>query len=190
MMEQDNKELNTPISRINYAGRYGLLVGGMWIVAFICSMYSIRNPFIGITGNTVALLSLYVLFIIVVRYRAFIAPLSFSGCFTVAWFTCLFAGLITTLGQYLYFCFLDKGRFMGTITELLSSDQYAQMMKQAAPGIDPKEMTKLLDNIHMNDLIFGMLQFNFLLSIPMALIAAIFGRLKNVERFNRPNEKN
>ena len=63
-------------------------------------------------------------------------------------------------------------------------------MKQTAPGIDPKEMTKLLDNIHMNDLIFGMLQFNFLLSIPMALIAAIFGRLKNVERFNRPNEKN
>lgn len=92
MMEQDNKELDTPKDRINYAGRYGLLVGGMWIVAFICSMYSIRNPFIGITGNTVALLSLYVLFIIVVRYRAFIAPLSFSGCFTVAWFTCLFAG--------------------------------------------------------------------------------------------------
>lgn len=79
---------------------------------------------------------------------------------------------------------------MGTMTELLSSDQYAQMMKQAAPGIDPKEMTKLLDNIHMNDLIFGMLQFNFFLSIPMALIAAIFGRLKNVEKFNRPDEKN
>ena len=42
----------------------------------------------------------------------------------------------------------------------------------------------------MGDLILGMLQFNFFLSIPMALIAAIFGRLKNVEKFNRPNEKN
>ena len=38
MMEQDNKELDTPKGRINYAGRYGLLVGGMWIVAVICSM--------------------------------------------------------------------------------------------------------------------------------------------------------
>ena len=64
------------------------------------------------------------------------------------------------------------------------------MMKQATPGIDPKEMTKLLGNIRMGDLTLGMLQFNFLLSIPMALIAAIFGRLKNVEKFNRPNEKN
>ena len=79
---------------------------------------------------------------------------------------------------------------MGTITELLNSDQYAQMMKQAAPGIDPKEMAKLLSNIRMGDLILGMLQFNFFLSFPMALIAAIFGRLKNVEKFNRPNEKN
>ena len=79
---------------------------------------------------------------------------------------------------------------MGTITELLNSDQYAQMMKQAAPGIGPKEMAKLLGNIRMGDLILGMLQFNFLLSIPMALIAAIFGRLKNVEKFNRPDEKN
>ena len=79
---------------------------------------------------------------------------------------------------------------MGTITELLNSDQYAQMMKQAAPGIGPKEMAKLLSNIRMGDLILGMLQFNFFLSIPMALIAAIFGRLKNVEKFNRPDEKN
>ena len=64
------------------------------------------------------------------------------------------------------------------------------MMKQATPGIDPKEMAKILSNIRMGDLILGMLQFNFFLSIPMALIAAIFGRLKNVEKFNRPDEKN
>ena len=188
MMEQDNKELDTSKDRINYAGRCGLLVGGMWIVAFLCSMCSMRNPFIGIMGNTVALLSLYVLFVIVVRYRAFIAPLSFFGCFKVAWFTCIFAGLLTTLGQYFYLSFLDKGHFLGTMTELLNSDQYAQIMKQTAPGIDPKEIAKILGNIHMSDMILGMLQLNFFISIPMALIAAIFGRLKNVEKFNRPNE--
>lgn len=182
-MEQNPYEMDTPKDRIDYAGKCGVLLGVMWMVAFLCSIYSLDNPLLGYAGNTVALLSLYALYLIIVRYRAFVTPLRFLSCCKMAWLTCLFAGLLTTLAQYLYFRFIDGGHLMLSLTEMLHDEQYRQAFKQAMPHVTPEDMVQLLSSIKMNDMVLGLWSFNLFISFPMSLTAAIFASLKNVDKY-------
>ena len=184
-MEQNYTEKDSSRGHMDYAGRCGLLVGGMWTVSFLCSIYSLSYPLLGYAGNTVALLSLYALYLVVVRYRAFVAPLRLPGCLKVAWLTCLFAGLLTTLAQYLYFRFLDGGHLVSAMAELLNNEQYREALKQMMPGVDLRQMVDMLGNIKMGDMVLNLWVFNIFLSFPISLLAGILGSLKNVERLQK-----
>lgn len=185
MMEQNDMEKESPRSHTDYAGRCGLLIGVMWIISFVCSARSLSTPLLGYAGNTVALLSLYALYLTVVRYRAFVAPLNWWGSCKMAWLTCIFAGLLTTLAQYLYFRFLDGGHLLAAMTELVHNEQYMQAMQQLMPGITPDELTRMLGSITIGDMTLNLWMFNLMLSLPMSMTAGTLAALKNVERFQQ-----
>ncbi len=184
-MEQNYTEMDSPRYRMEYAGRCGVLAGGMWTASFLCSIYSLDYPLLGYVGNTVALLSLYALYLMVVRYRAFVAPLRFPGCFRMAWRICLFAGLLTTLAQYLYFRFIDGGHLVESMTRLLDNEQYRQAMKEVMPQVNPSDMKSMLSAIKVGEMTLNLWMFNIFISLPLSLIAGIFGALKNVGKYQQ-----
>lgn len=184
-MEQGNRKSSTRKSVTESASRSGLFVGAMWIASFVCSMYSLRNPICGYVGNTIALLSVFALYMVVVRYRVFVGPLRFGGCWRLSWLTCVFAGLLTTLAQYLYFRFLDGGRMLESISLLFENDQYKQALEQMMPGVKSEEMLRMLQSVSIGDLTIQMWLFNLFISLPLSLVAALFGTLKNIDHLQK-----
>lgn len=181
-MKQDGTGKEIPRGRLDYAGRCGLLIGGMWTASFMLSVYGKTHPLLACAGNAMALLSLYVLYLAVFRYRVLVAPLRFPGCCKMAWITCVFAGLVTTLAQYLYFRFLDGGRLSLAMAELLHNEQYMQAMRQMMPGVTTDDLTRMLGSISIGDMTLSMWMLNLMISFPMSLIAGIFASLGNAGR--------
>lgn len=182
-MEQYPYGMESPTGRIDYSGKCGMLIAGMWFTSFLCSMYSLDYPMLAYVGNVVGILSLYALYLTVVRYRAFVAPLRFLSCCKMAFITCFCAVMLTTMAQYLYFRFIDGGHLATSITRMLQDEQFRQAFKQAVPAQNPDEVIKSLGSVKISDVTLVLMAFNMFISFPMSLIAAIFGSIKNVAKY-------
>lgn len=182
-MEQYPYGTESPTGRIDYSGKCGVLLAGMWFASFLCTVYSLDYPMLGYVSNTLVILSLYVLYLTIVRYRAYVAPLRFLSCGKMAVTTCMCAVLLTTMAQYLYLRFLDGGHLATTLTRLLQDEQFRQALKQAAPAADPDEVINSLGSIKLSDVTLGLMSFNMMILFSMSLTATIFGSLKNVNKY-------
>ncbi len=167
---------------MEYASKYALFLGCMWIMSFVCSMQSLQHPILGHIGNFISLFSLYQLYAILITYRARIENIGFTKCWLLAWTICIFSGLLTSMVQYIYFQFFDNGQLITHMTTLMESDEYKELSKKMFPELDLQEMINMLSLIKVRDIVIQLISFNFFISVPFSFISAFVASRKRIRQ--------
>jgi hypothetical protein len=169
-----SNETFNPAEARAIAARSGLLMGALWTGSFLASIHSFDYPMLGHLGNLMALLSIVVLASILRSYGRHHTGFTFLRRWWTAWNTCMYGSLITTLGQYLYFRFLDGGHLMQSVTRMLEKPEFREALESVSPGTDPTQMLEALEQMNTGDMIVSLLTFNLLASLLASVVAALF----------------
>lgn len=157
-----------------FASHFGLWTGLMWIASFYCSMYSYDYPLLGNLGNIIGFMSLFILIRTERRFRVQIADMNFFQCAWMAFITCLYASLLTTLSQAIYFIYLDNGHLMTSITNLFAREEYKQLIQEMMPGIKLDDVLKMFQELSISDFIVQMITINIFITLIFTLITGLF----------------
>ena len=168
-----NEAFNYAAAR-SLAARSGLYVGVLWTGSFLCSIFSLDHLVLGYVGNLLALFSLFTLVAILRNHGRRTPGFTFLRRWWVAWNTCMYASLLTTFCQYLYFRFLDGGRMMQSLAAMLEKPEYQEVLQAVSPGIDPSETISALSTMTVGSMVASLLTFNLLASLLASVVAAIF----------------
>lgn len=169
----NNQEQTSPFA---YAPFFGLVVGIIWSMLFFVNMYSmshLENPSLWTT------IIFYVLLFYSLRFMTKNVHLvtqnapSFSmwNKWKLSILICINASLITTLVQYLYLQFFDKGRFIGNLKQVFEHPMYTEMF--ANQNIDISAVSEILSTVTVSSLTSAFLSFNIFLSLITSLFVTL-----------------
>ena len=153
---------------MNAAGWMALPIGFMWAASFLCTMYSSNRPFLSMLGTALAIFSIIMLYKQLTNYRR-LYPSSWLHIFRLSFLTCLLAGVLTDAAQYAYFVYLDNGRFLST----MRSQEYQQLWQQVFRDANADEITKIMNDMSIRDIVMNMVMYNIFLALPISLLAAL-----------------
>lgn len=169
-----------PILR-QLAARSGIPMGTLWLLSFALVIISINEPAFGLFGNLCAFYTVIYGIRLVRRLRGAVQGLAFVKCLYYIWLTCLFATLLTTFGQYIYFAFLDNGRFVQGFIRIMQDPLYAESFQQFYPeGFDMDKMVELVSSLTVRDIVAQLLVTNLFCSAVVAIPAAVIGSIGKV----------
>ena len=137
----ENKTFDWPLARA-HTMNYGALVGIMCSISFLCSMYGLQSPSLGLISNVLALLAFIVAGRCIRSFSNNIPPTRFGQACWMAFNIFLYAILITALVQFLYFTYLDQGRLATQMQHITAMPEYRQLLEQMAPNGNADEIIK------------------------------------------------
>lgn len=162
--------------------KIGFFTGLCWSASFILAMLSLTNPSWGFAGNFLGVLSIWVAG---VQLRAAQMPLATDNQLwgvRQRWHKSLqvqlLAGLLCTFMQYVYFRFFDNGRMLTVLTEVYTSPEYTELIKEAVPDFTPQQVLEMLSQISLTELALNFLIINAFLAIVLSIPTAFVARLK------------
>lgn len=171
----EEETFNYPQARA-FAGQYGLVVGLMWIVSFACAMYAYDYESLGIIGNLVGLLSLFVEVKLLKQFQAEIAPLSTGRRLWMGWTVSMYAAMLNSFAQFVYLKFLDRGHLMDSFYRMMEQPEFRQAMESIMPGQDMGEFIEQLANLPMGALLVNFIAFNFFVALVFAVICFMLSK--------------
>ena len=159
-----------------HAARWALWVGLWWIASFALTMLSLSHTSLGIWQWVCAIASLVTLIRGVNSYTAQVTECGFLRRWWLAWTTSLYAALLTTMAQYLYFRFLDKGHMMTALREMFENEEVKEAMAQQFPQIDFGAQMEMMSSISLGEMTATMLMTNLMVALVMGLLGALLTR--------------
>ena len=127
----ENKAFDWQLARA-HTMNYGALVGIMCSISFLCSMYGLQSPSLGLISNVLALLAFIVAGRCIRSFSNNIQPTRFGQACWMAFNIFLYAILITALVQFLYFTYLDQGRLATQMQHITATPEYLLYMPYLA----------------------------------------------------------
>ncbi len=111
---------------------FGTIMGILFSLSFVCSMYAPRLAMLGIMSNLLAIAALFVCITALRSIRGKFTGISYlQVCrMTVSMF--FFAILFTALIQYIYFAYLDHGQLAKQIETIIEMPEYRKLLQQMA----------------------------------------------------------
>ncbi|MCF0199698.1 MAG: DUF4199 domain-containing protein [Bacteroidaceae bacterium] len=155
--------------------RLGLIAAAQWSASFLCSMYGRNSFWLSQLGLFIGLWSVYYIGKFIRIYRQRCCPtLSFSRAYWLCLCTFLYASLLTTFVQYLYFRFLDGGQFYNSLQQMLEIPEYANMLAEMSPGAKTEDLLLPFSSpVLITQTLF---LYNMLLSFLLAIVSAIVAK--------------
>lgn len=151
----------------------GLWVAVLWSGSFLCYMWGLTHPWLSVVSLFLGVYSVVPAGRAAGLYRAF-APE--GGRRRYMWLQImiiyLFATLLTTLVQYLYFRYLDGGQLMATFQKSLALPEMRQMVDTLPEGTVDQCLRTLADPAA---LAFNCFTANVMLSLLLSLPALMYG---------------
>ncbi len=163
----------------SYSIQYGLYVSLYWIASFLCLMYAMKFPFLSIVSQIAAFMSLFAAIKYVSEYCSRIQPLNFLQKILFSLNICTFASLITTIVQYFYFRYIDKGAIFHTMAESLSDPSFKELFEKQMPGFAIEDILEILSKTTYLEFAIQFLIANTFIAFIFTLIMALFSRNKN-----------
>lgn len=157
------------------ASQNGLRLGLLWLASFGCTMYAMDFPLLGTVGNFAALFSIVACTRMIRTFRASEYNLNWLQSLWFSMTSFFYAALLTTMGQYIYFAFIDNGHFMGMVTELLNEPANVETMKQNFPGLNTENVLEVIGSMSTREIIIQLLLMNGMATVPCSVLSAIFG---------------
>lgn len=161
-----------------YSAQYGIHMSIYWVISFICTMNAMEYPLLSFVGQITAFLSLFIGIRIVSEYSSKIQKLGFLNKVWLSWSTCAFATIITTLAQYIYMRFIDKGRFINSITEIFNDPAYKEIIEQQMQGLGTEKALEILSATTYTQLALQFLFLNLCIAMLFTLLMSLFAKTK------------
>lgn len=155
------------------AGWMALPIGLMWSLSFLCTMYGRERPVLSMLSTVLGVISIFMLHRQLKNYRKLYPSVSWLHILRLSFVTCLLAGLLTDMVQYLYFVYLDNGRLLSFLNDMFQSEEYRETFQKMLPGTSLEEMQKIIQGMTVRDIMLQMVFYNLLLALPLSLIAAL-----------------
>ena len=175
-----------------YCMEYGVAVGVLCSVSFLCSMYGVGSALLAQMSNVLALAAVYVAGLLLRGFGRNVAATGGLGrtC-RMALLTYLFACLLTALVQYFYFAFFDGGRLAAQVEQLLTLPEYRQWLAQFAPGGDVDALLKEVGRTMGNPaaITFQLMWLNLLVSLVVTLPTAWIARYGKTKKLSPLGDK-
>ena len=164
-----------------FAGQYGLVVGVLWIVSFGCAMYSFDYPLLGHAGNLCALLSLYAEVRLLKHFQREIAVLGGMRRWWMAWNISMYAALLTSFAQFLYFRFIDGGHLLASFRSVAEQPEYKAAMESLMPGMDIGAVLEELCGMPIGALMVNFIAFNFFAALVFSVVSAALSAVRTID---------
>jgi len=129
---------------------------------------------LGHIGNIIGILSFFALVHQVKNYRHNITDMNLLQCCWMCFTICIYAGLITTGLQALYFYFLDDGHLVNSLTRMFALEDYRLLIEQTLPDLKPEDIIELIQGMSISDIIMQMMTINLTISMLFAVFGGIF----------------
>ena len=168
---------NYPQARA-FAGQYGLIVGLMWIASFGCAMYAFDYNLLGHAGNLLALLSLFIEVKLIRQFQYEIATLSTLRRWWMAWNVAMYAALLTSFVQFIYFKFLDNGHLIGSFNRMMEKAEFREAMESLMPGQNIEDLMQELANQPVGTFLVNFIAFNFFVALVFSVICCLFATVR------------
>ncbi len=156
----------------NLAAHWALWLALWWTLSFGSTIVSLHYPFLGLFQWLFAIWSLMWLTRKLKGYANEVDECGFMRRLWLSWTTSM--ALLTTMLQYIYFRFIDQGRTMSAINELMSREDMREALKGLLGGEDWEAQLELMSNITQSQLTATMLIMNLTAAFVAAVVATIF----------------
>ena len=147
-------------------------------------MYSFDYVLLGHVGNLCALLSLFAEVRLLKQFQREVTPLGGMRRWWMAWNISMYAALLTSFAQFLYFWFIDGGHLLASFHSMAEQPEYKEMMESLMPGIDFETMLEELSAMPIGALMVNFIAFNFFAALVFSVISTLFSAV----RLPYPNE--
>ncbi len=167
--------------------KIGFYTGLCWGGSFLLAMLSLTQPVYGLTGNFLGIASVFVagwqLRAVQTTNNDGAQPWGVHRRWRMSLQTQMLAGVLCLFVQYMYFRYVDNGRFLTSLTDMYSNPQYSDMMRQMIPDSNPQDFVNAFSEITLNTLALNFLVVNsffaIVLSIPTAFVAKVRKNVKS-----------
>lgn len=130
-----------------YARIDGAIMGGLWILSFICFIAQFYMPLLNMASMIIGVVSIIVTAMRLKNFRDNILDgvISYWKAYGYSMLTYFYAALLMAAAQYIYFQFIDHGFLISQYTAMTSSPEFKSMM--TLYGIKAEEMKLTMDTI-------------------------------------------
>lgn len=164
-----------------YSNIDGVIIGGMWILSFLCFVGEFEAPLLSFVALAFGLGSAIMLVMRVRRFRdkAFGGYITFGRAMLYSLQICFKATLLMAVAQCVYFQFIDHGYLINQYITMLSKPEYAAVVKDSY-GMDAKQIILILQttvgNLRAIEIAFQFLTVNVILSVILCVPAAALSK--------------
>jgi|LAHS01.1.fsa_nt_gb hypothetical protein len=158
-----------------FARQDGLIVLLLWVASFAATILMPQMPW----GNLLALATPFVVYWRLAGFRDYAlgGSISFWRAFAYSWYTLFYASLLFCIVQYVYFRFLDNGRFFDIMNSGLR--MLEPIYKEQGLSVQElKDSMSLLQTLKPIQLAFVVLTQNIFIAVLLSLPIALIGRRK------------
>ena len=152
--------------------KIGFYTGICWSISFLISAYSMSHPGWGFAGEILGLLSVWVAGVQLRMLDIHGIRRRWHKSLTVQ----LLAAVLCTFVQYIFFRYVDGGRFMQAILDFYANPENRAIIEQQYPGIDVHEVLKSFSTIEISQLVMSFLIMNSLIAVLLSIPTMIVSR--------------
>jgi len=159
-----------------FARQDGALLSVLWIGSFVCYLFGLSSPTLGMVAGMLAIMSP---FFAANRLRHFRDEaregfISFARGYAYMVMSFFYAGLLLAVVIFVYFEFIDKGYLMGMFTQMMNSEEGKKAIELYGMREQMEQGLAELTSMRPIDFALNMLTVNittgFLLGAPIAAL--------------------
>ena len=159
-----------------FARQDGALLAILWVAAFLLYIIGVSNSILGLAA---VMLMLYTPFFVGERLGKFrdygrAVLISFRRGYAYTIFVFFYGGVLFAIAQYLYFAYMDNGFLLSQFSQMVTTEEAQQMLRQYGMTQMVDESLQEMASIRPIDYALNMLTINislgFILGIPISLV--------------------
>lgn len=166
---------------ISLARMNGAIMGIIWVASFFCFAFARINPILSIAFD-ISIICIPFIATAMLRKYCLATPekaISFGRAYFFLMTMFFHAILIFALGQWIYFQFLDNGKLLGGMMDMVSSPEYAAVLKayNMNKGDVIQQLQALMETRPI-DFTLSFMWMNIFATSILSVFIALFGRIR------------
>lgn len=166
---------------MSHARVNGAIMGLIWVASFFCFAFARISPMLSIAFD-ISIICIPFIATVMLRKYCLTTPdksVSFGRAYFFLMTMFFHAILIFALGQWIYFQFLDNGKLLGGMMEMVSSPEYAAVLKayNMNKGDVMQQLQSLMETRPI-DFALSFMWMNIFATSILSVFIALFGRIR------------
>ncbi len=162
-----------------YCMNFGMRVAVLWIAAFLCSMYGYKIPLLGPLSPLFVLFSAFYAGRLIQGFNQTIDSPRFLRTWWMAMLVFFYAGLCSTLAEFIYFQYIDNGALASQFSQIMNMPEYKPVLDAFGKEVLDQVLSLYSKPLELTK---GAFMFNILLGLALSLPTALIGSVNRSKR--------